>query len=159
MHLLMPDYMSVGIIRCCWIVSLFIVFHFLIWTKESLNMAVHRICHNIPCQLFRSNNSRQKSHFLLEIFHTQQTGKLPQLILKLLLLDIGRFVSRMPFIAKLVKHFIAIPKAWWRLVCQSDHMAVKGEAEKMYVGHFERQKTKNKKQQKTKNKSQSKPRD
>lgn len=84
--------------------------HFSILTIESFNMAVLRICHNIPWLLIPSHNCSQKSHFLLEQLHAQQIGKHSQLNLKLLLQDMVGFVSRMPLIAKLVRNFIDIPR-------------------------------------------------
>lgn len=74
---------------------------FFILTIESLNMAVKTICHNMPWKLIPSHSCSQKSHFLLELLQTLQTGKRPQLKLKLLLQDVVSFVSRTPLIAKL----------------------------------------------------------
>lgn len=104
-------------------------FHFSILTIESLNTAVQRSCHNIPWQLILSHNSSQKSHFLLELFHTWQTGKRSQLNLKLLLLDMVGSVSRMALIAKLVRNFIDIPRvmAVIELTCT---ITLKDQAEK-----------------------------
>lgn len=94
-------------------------------------MAIQRLCHSIPWWLIPSHSCSQKSHFLLELFYTQQIGKRSQLNMKLLLQDMVGFVSRVPLIAKLVRHFIAIP----RVMTVIELTAVKDRHEK-WVKHL-----------------------
>lgn len=71
----------------------------------------------------------KKSHFLHELFHTQQIGKRSQLNLKLLLQDTMGLVSRMPLIAKLVRNFIDIPRVM-AVIGLTGIVTLKDQAEK-----------------------------